>query len=71
MQGTSSVNEEPDWMRELDAVLVVYWETGETPDDLDEEWFDRMIERVNPLALEEKRLRYIKLKEEKLAKKAA
>ena len=71
MQGTSSVNEEPEWMRELDAVLVVYWETGETPDDLDEEWFDRMIERVNPLALEEKRLRYIKLKEEKLAKKAA
>ena len=71
MQGTSSVNEEPDWMRELDAVLVVYWETGETPDDLDEEWFDRMIERVNPLALEEKRLRYIKLKEEKLVKKAA
>ena len=45
-------------MRELHDVLVVYWETGETPDDLDDDWFDRMIARVSPLALEEKRLQY-------------
>ena len=49
---------EPDWLRELHAVLVVYWETGEVSDDIDDEWFDEMIERVTPLALEEKRLEY-------------
>ena len=35
-----------------------YWETGTTPDELDDEWFDKMIERVTPLAIEEKRLQY-------------
>ena len=36
----------------------MYWETGEVSDDIDDEWFDEMIERVTPLALEEKRLEY-------------
>ena len=51
-----------DWQAQLFTVLVQYWETGTTPDELDDEWFDEMIERVTPLALEEKRLQYEKLK---------
>ena len=47
-------------MRELYAVLVEYWETGVTSDDLDDDWFDEMIERVTPLALEEMRLQFEK-----------
>ena len=44
---------EPEWRTELDSVLVEYWQTGETPEHLDEEWFDEMIERVTAQALEE------------------
>ena len=44
---------QPDWLRELHAVLVEYWETGEVSDDIEDEWFDEMIERVTPLALQE------------------
>ena len=41
----------PEWMRELHAVLVVYWETGEVSDDIEDDWFDEMIARITPLAL--------------------
>ena len=50
---TKALDEEPEWRTELDAVLVEYWETGETPEHLDEEWFDEMIERVIAQAVEE------------------
>ena len=32
-------------------------------DDIDDEWFDTMIDRVTPLALEEKRLEYERKKQ--------
>ena len=47
---------EPEWLIELNAVLVEYWQTGETPEHLDEEWFDEMIERVTAEEIEEQRL---------------
>ena len=56
----------PEWMRELYAVLVEYWETGETPDDLDDDWF----ERVTPLAFEEKRLQFERNRAVKKGKQA-
>ena len=48
----------PEWLRELHAVLVVYWETGEVSDDIEDEWFDLMIERITPYALLEMQLEY-------------
>ena len=53
MQDPTRDTNEPDWLRELHAVLVEYWETGEVSDDIADEWFDEMIERVTPLALRE------------------
>ena len=66
----SDNSDEPEWMRELYAVLVEYWETGETPDDLDDDWFDEMIERVSPLAFEEKRLQFERNRAVKKGKQA-
>ena len=54
---------DPEWLTELNAVLVEYWETGETPEHLDEEWFDEMIERVTEQEIEEQRLKFKKNKE--------
>ena len=51
---------EPEWQIELNAVLVEYWQTGETPEHLDEEWFDEMIERVTAQWIEEQRLKFKK-----------
>ena len=39
--------QDPDWLLELDVVLVQYWETGEFSDEIDEEWIDEMIARVS------------------------
>ena len=46
---------EPEWQIELDAVLVEYWKTGETPEHLGEEWFNEMIECVIAQEIEEQR----------------
>ena len=48
----------PEWQIELNAVLVMYWQTGETPEHLDEEWFDEMMERVTAQEIEEQRLKF-------------
>ena len=61
----------PDWLLELDVVLVQYWETGEFPDDIDEEWIDEMIARVTAEELEEMRVAHQRKKAAKRAKKAA
>ena len=42
-----------DLKDELEAILAEYQKTGETPDELDEEWFDEMIERVTAQQLRE------------------
>ena len=55
---SKSLVAEAKWQIELDAVLAEYWQTGETPDDLDEEWFDEMIERVTAQEIEEQRLEF-------------
>ena len=50
-QDSDLSSKKPEWLRELQAVLVVYWETGEVSDDIEDEWFDLMIERITPYAL--------------------
>ena len=45
-----------EWLEELTPFLEHYWDTGETPDDLDIEWLDAMIAKVEPEALKELRL---------------
>ena len=54
---SKSLVAEPEWQVELDDVLAEYWQTGETPEDLDEEWLDVMIERVTAKIIEEQRLK--------------
>ena len=54
---SKSLVAEPEWQVELDDVLAEYWQTGETPEDLDEEWFDEMIARVTAKIIEEQRLK--------------
>ena len=53
MQAQSSVQQGYEWLDELTPILEHYWETGETPDDLDIDWFDAMIALVEPEAIRE------------------
>ena len=55
--GATDVNgePEPEWLKELTPLLEKYWETGQTPDDLDIEDIDAMIAQVEPKALEERK----------------